>query len=129
MDMMNVVLRRRRFLRHMLLSGAGFTVLRVADSAWTAQANEKLNIALIGVGGRGEWFTSAIPRSQNLVALCDVDENKNPDAVWDKVDAEAVKKQYDLLGVFKNGPRFFTNPVGMCTPKVPLRYTEYSPPT
>lgn len=29
------------------------------------------------------------------------------DAVWDKVDAEAVKKQYGLLGVFKNGPRFW----------------------
>jgi hypothetical protein len=28
-----------------------------------------------------------------------------PAAVWDKVDAEALKKQYDVLGVFKNGPR------------------------
>ena len=28
-----------------------------------------------------------------------------PAAVWDKVDAESLKKQYDVLGVFKNGPR------------------------
>jgi len=28
-----------------------------------------------------------------------------PAGLWDKVDAEALKKQYDVLGVFKNGPR------------------------
>jgi len=32
-----------------------------------------------------------------------------PAAVWDKVDAEALKKQYDVLGVFKNGPRGWAN--------------------
>ena len=30
-----------------------------------------------------------------------------PQAVWDKVDIEAVKKEYHVLGVFKNGPRFW----------------------
>jgi hypothetical protein len=28
-----------------------------------------------------------------------------PAAIWDKVDAESLKKQCDVLGVFKNGPR------------------------
>ncbi len=28
-----------------------------------------------------------------------------PAAIWAKVDAEALKKQYDVLGIFKNGPR------------------------
>jgi hypothetical protein len=28
-----------------------------------------------------------------------------PAAIWDKVDAEAQKKKFDVLGVFKNGPR------------------------
>lgn len=32
-----------------------------------------------------------------------------PAAIWDKVDAEALKKQYDVLGVFKNGPRGWAN--------------------
>jgi hypothetical protein len=31
-----------------------------------------------------------------------------PDAMWAKVDAEALKKQYDALRVFKNGPRGWT---------------------
>ncbi len=72
---------RRRFLRNLATTGSGFFLLKSASSLWSAQANEKLNIALVGVGGRGEWFTSTIPRlGQNLVALCDVDETKNPDA-------------------------------------------------
>jgi hypothetical protein len=30
-----------------------------------------------------------------------------PADMWAKVDPEALKKQYDVLGVFKNGPRFW----------------------
>jgi hypothetical protein len=30
-----------------------------------------------------------------------------PAGMWAKVDPEALKKQYDVLGVFKNGPRFW----------------------
>jgi hypothetical protein len=32
-----------------------------------------------------------------------------PTAMWAKVDTEALKKQYDVLGVFKNGPRGWAN--------------------
>jgi hypothetical protein len=74
-------LKRRQFLRHATVGGVSFLFLKSARSAWSAEANEKLNIALVGVGGRGQWFTSTIPRlGQNLVALCDVDDTKNPDA-------------------------------------------------
>jgi len=43
--------------------------------------------------------------------------NSCSDEMWAKVDAEALKKQYGVLGVFKNGPRFwmydwFELPVG-----------------
>ena len=34
--------------------------------------------------------------------------NTCPQALWDKVDIEAIKKQYHVLGVFKNGPRHWT---------------------
>jgi hypothetical protein len=38
-------------------------------------------VALVGVGGRGSWFVGAIPGlGENLVALCDVDDTKNPEA-------------------------------------------------
>jgi|SRR5271167_66808 len=32
-----------------------------------------------------------------------------PADLWAKVDPEALKKQYDMLGVFKNGPRGWAN--------------------
>ena len=34
--------------------------------------------------------------------------DSSPQALLDKVDVEALKKQYDVLGVFKNGPRLWT---------------------
>jgi hypothetical protein len=40
-------------------------------------ANERLNIALVGCGGRGTWFVDTVPRiGANLVALCDVNEQR-----------------------------------------------------
>ena len=44
---------------------------------------------------------------------CDLNNKANrldtcPEAMWAKVDAESLKKQYDALGVFKNGPRGWT---------------------
>jgi hypothetical protein len=72
---------RRQFLRHAAAVGGSFLLLEASRSARSAQANEKLNVALVGVGGRGSSFASAIPQmGANLVALCDVDATKNPDA-------------------------------------------------
>ncbi len=31
--------------------------------------------------------------------------NTCPEAIWDKINPETLKKQYHVLGVFKNGPR------------------------
>jgi len=40
-------------------------------------ANEKLSIALIGCGGRSQWFCGAIPRfGENIVAMCDPHEER-----------------------------------------------------
>jgi len=46
---------------------------RVAGSARVLGANEKLNIAIIGVGGRGGGNLGSVS-SENIVALCDVYE-------------------------------------------------------
>ena len=37
-------------------------------------ANERLNIAAVGVGGKGRSDIAQVSRGQNVVALCDVDE-------------------------------------------------------
>ncbi|HSV74842.1 MAG TPA: Gfo/Idh/MocA family oxidoreductase [Chthonomonadales bacterium] len=57
-------------------AGAGLVVLADSRSARGYPQNEKLSIALVGSGGRGEWFVSNVPREQNLVALCDVNDDR-----------------------------------------------------
>ncbi len=66
---------RRDFLKTAALTGAGFWVAgRRSVLAQSNSPNEKINIACIGVGGMGSGDTDSV-RSQNIVALCDCDEN------------------------------------------------------
>ena len=69
-------LNRRELLRHAGL--AGIAVWTTAKS-WGAEPptspNEKLNLAGIGVGGQGGWDIGECA-SQNVVALCDVDDRR-----------------------------------------------------
>ena len=69
--MMRLPMNRRNFFRAAGATGAAFTILK-AGSARTYAANEKLNIASIGAGGRAAGDINAVA-SQNIVALCDVD--------------------------------------------------------
>jgi len=67
---------RRDFLNRTVLGGAGLLILSNSRSARAYAANERLGIALVGVGGRGKWHVDVIPKQANLVALCDVNDNK-----------------------------------------------------
>lgn len=70
---MNRQINRRRMMQASALAGTGFWLgshTKAADSP-----NEKLNIACIGIGGRGAANVSGV-ESQNIVALCDVDDNR-----------------------------------------------------
>ncbi len=64
---------RRDFLKATAAVGAGFWVVPRATLAQSRSPNERLNIACIAVGGMGSADTDGC-RSQNIVALCDVDE-------------------------------------------------------
>ncbi|HUT37498.1 MAG TPA: Gfo/Idh/MocA family oxidoreductase [Planctomycetota bacterium] len=66
---------RRQFVREAAL-GTGALLLANARAARTYAANDKLNIALIGVGGRGKWYADVMFRQANVVAFCDVNESK-----------------------------------------------------
>ncbi|MHB1038438.1 MAG: Gfo/Idh/MocA family protein [Pirellulales bacterium] len=67
---------RRDFLRNVALGGTGLVILKNSRSARAYAANDKLNVALIGVGGRGKWYADVMPQQANVVALCDVNESK-----------------------------------------------------
>ncbi|MCS7265754.1 MAG: Gfo/Idh/MocA family oxidoreductase [Armatimonadetes bacterium] len=65
---------RREFVKKLALSGATIFVLRNSKAAWSYQANDKLNLAFVGAGGRGAALIDEFANlGENIVALCDVD--------------------------------------------------------
>jgi len=72
---------RRQFVKDTTLAGIGFWIAASAAPGHSASPNEKLNIGVIGAGGRGHANTdgavgpNAAQARENLVALCDTNEN------------------------------------------------------
>ncbi len=66
-------LNRRRFL-HSIALAAGAGALGVPALLRGKSLNEKLNLAIIGAGGRGATNLREVS-GENIVALCDVNEN------------------------------------------------------
>ncbi|HET6769393.1 MAG TPA: gfo/Idh/MocA family oxidoreductase, partial [Chitinophagaceae bacterium] len=68
---------RRRFLRNTAIAGTGFFIVprNVIGRGFIAPS-DKLRIAGIGAGGKGESDLSSFATSPNvsIVALCDVDD-------------------------------------------------------
>ena len=70
---------KQRLNRRQLLAGtaATFTIIprHVLGAPGQPSANNKLNIAAVGVGGAGSRDVRSVP-TENVVALCDVDANQ-----------------------------------------------------
>src|SRR5262249_13636695 len=66
---------RRDFLKQTSLAGVGFWVAGGLTLADSKSPNEKVNIACIGVGGKGSSDTDHAGEVGNVVALCDIDDN------------------------------------------------------
>jgi predicted dehydrogenase len=66
---------RRDFLKQTALAGVGFWAAGGLSRAESRAANERLNIACIGVGGKGSSDTDQAAKVGNVVALCDIDDN------------------------------------------------------
>jgi len=89
---------RRHFLRNAALGGAGLLILPNSRSAFAYDANSKLNIAAIGISGRGRGNISVAAKlGENIVALCDVDQD----------GAAPVFKDYARAKPFKDFRRMF----------------------
>jgi len=89
---------RRDFLRTAAVGGAGMLILANSRSAFAYDANRKLNVAAIAVGGRGRDDISGVAAlGENIVALCDVDQDRA---------AESFKK-YPSAKTFTDFRRMF----------------------
>jgi predicted dehydrogenase len=75
-----MALTRRHFFYGSLLAGAvpasGFRSTPSLKAAGYKSPNEKLNVAAIGSGGQGASNISAAAPTENIVALCDVDDRR-----------------------------------------------------
>lgn len=91
---------RRRFLRKSGLASAGaFTIVR-PEAIRGSQANSKITVGLIGVGGRGSYdaaIVNADPRAR-VTALCDLFDDRIEVGIQ-KIKAEkpSVYKDYQKL--------------------------------
>jgi len=74
--MMGRAVTRRTFLKRSAAGAGGIVILRSSRSVGGAPANTKLNVAIIGAGGRGKAFVDGMPTVENVVALCDVNEQR-----------------------------------------------------
>ena len=63
---------RRQLLGHAVSAGAGICLIDAAARGAQGSANERLNIACVGLGNQGR-ANLQLMASQNIVALCDVD--------------------------------------------------------
>ena len=68
-------MKRREFLKSAALGSAGVVLGSYAASARRLSANDKLNLGIIGVAARGGDNLKEVA-TENIVALCDVDEQR-----------------------------------------------------
>src|SRR6267143_1056325 len=71
---MNLRTNRREFLQQSALATAGLWLAGCQTAPRKLSANEKLNLGIIGVAHQAEYDMNNVA-SENIVALCDVDDN------------------------------------------------------
>jgi len=67
---------RRNFLKVSAVIGAGVYTSSVAGTGRAVSPNEKLNMASVGIDGKGRSDSSDAGRHGNMIAICDVDTDR-----------------------------------------------------
>ena len=93
-------LSRRDLMVDGSLAGIGFWVAGGVASAAPRLANDKLNFACIGVGGKGSSDADNVAELGNIVAICDVDEHQMENKAKNPKFAKA-KRYYDFRKMFE----------------------------
>ena len=105
---------RRGLLETSSLLSAGYFVAAGSRTAWSNSANEQLNVACIGVGGKGSSDSDNAALFGNVIAICDVDRNtlESKGKAEKFQDAERFTDFRELLA--KHGKK-----IDMCTISTP----------
>src|SRR5688500_8239067 len=85
---------RRTFIQQV---AAGTASTLIYPSLGRGAASDKLNIAAVGVGGKGAGDIQSVSVGQNVVAICDVDERTLEQAAKKYPDAKVYTDWRKLL--------------------------------
>lgn len=95
---------RREFIKHSAMAGAGFWIAgraTWADELKSTSPNEKLNLASIGIGGKGDSDSEQAGKHANMIAICDIDDtrlDKKAEKFPNAKRFNDYRKMYDALG-------------------------------
>lgn len=89
--MSSILSTRRNFIRHTAIASAALSAPAIIHGRDRSAPNAKLNVACVGVGGRGTAAVGELA-AENLVAFCDVDD----------VRAAATYKKFPAVPRFRD---------------------------
>ena len=94
---MSMTTNRRSFLFGASVAGFGVLVQGKRSLAWGVGPNDTLNIACIGVGGKGESDTRHAARVGRVVAVCDIDQTRLDKAAGLQKESKKFNDYRELL--------------------------------
>jgi predicted dehydrogenase len=92
-------LSRRKFLGTSATALAGLTIVprHAVSGLGHIAPSDKLNVAGVGIGGRGQNVISTVSKTENIVALCDVDWSPRVEKVFSLYPGAARYKDYRVM--------------------------------
>ena len=94
------LLTRRQFIRRSTIAAGTATALSFPFVGRVLGANDRINVACIGVGGKGDSDSSnAAECGANIIAICDVDANTLDKKGKQFPEAKRFRDYRKMLGV------------------------------
>ena len=92
-------LSRRKFLGRSATVFAGFTIIpsQAVSGLGYIAPSDKLNIAGIGIGGMGRGVIENVAKTENIVALCDVDWDQRVERVFNTYPGARRYKDFRIM--------------------------------
>ena len=94
---MTLTTNRRSFLFGASVAGFGVLVQGKRSLAWGAGPNDTLNIACIGVGGKGRSDTEHAARVGRVMAVCDIDQVRLDEMAGRQKESKKYNDYRELL--------------------------------
>lgn len=90
---------RRGFISASSVALAGFTIVPsfAVSGLGHLAPSDKLNVAGIGIGGKGAGDLASVSKTENIVALCDVDWSESVEKVFNTYPKAKKYKDYRVM--------------------------------